>query len=184
MFELALHILDLVQNSITAGARLIEILIDIDTSSNLMTITIRDDGCGMDEALVARVLSPFGTTRTTRKVGLGIPMFMQIANMCGGEFSLNSTPGEGTVISASFQIDHIDRPPLGDIGGTMRALLIGAPETLEFLLALTGAEEPFAFDTREIREVLSGVPLDSPDVQAWMSEYLEEGLAPYKAIVN
>lgn len=179
MFELALHILDLVQNSIVAGARLIEIRIEISLGRDLLTLSISDDGRGMDEALRERVVSPFETTRTTRKVGLGIPMFKQLSEMCEGDFSLESAPGKGTRIMASFLLHHIDRPPLGDLAGTMRALLAGCPEELDFRLAMADGTEAFEFDTREIKDVLGGVPLDAPEVSVWIGEYLSEGIAPF-----
>lgn len=184
MFELSLHILDLVQNSISAGATLVVIEILVDTGRDIMTITIKDDGCGMDEALLARVTSPFATTRTTRKVGLGVPMFKQCAEMCGGTFAIHSTVGVGTELIATFGNSHVDRPPLGDIAATMQSLVLGAPDKPDFALryALDGRE--FTFDTREIRQALSGVSLGEPAVLSWIKDALDEGIQEVETASN
>lgn len=181
MNELSLHILDLVQNSISAGATLVLILIHEQPEEDLLVIEIIDDGCGMSAELLARVTSPFATTRKTRKVGLGIPMFKQCAEMCGGRFELTSTPGKGTHLTASFQRSHVDLPPLGDLAGTMLSLVIASPEKPEFVLRYTLGKECFEFDTRQIREALGGLALSSPDIVSWMRAYLEEGLDSLKA---
>jgi anti-sigma regulatory factor (Ser/Thr protein kinase) len=177
MFELALHILDLVQNSVAAGASIVIITIKIDAGADLLTISIKDDGCGMDDALKRRVTSPFATTRTTRKVGLGIPMFKQCAEMCAGRFCLKSQAGEGTELTASFRASHMDLPPLGDIKGTMLALIAGNPETPEFVLRYAQDDQAFDFDTRPIREALGGAPLAGPEIFAWLDGYLTEGIS-------
>ncbi len=176
MFELALHILDLVQNSVAAGAKLVTITVILDTASDELTISIEDDGCGMDEALLRRVESPFETTRTTRKVGLGIPMFKQCALMCGGTFRLSSEKGRGTLLTATFRASHVDLPPLGDLKGTVLTLVAGNPETPDFVLSYRVDGRAFAFDTRPIREALGGMPLAGAEVNAWLSEYLDEGI--------
>ena len=113
MPELALHILDLVQNSVSAGATRVVVTICYDTASDTLLISIEDDGKGMPPELLARVSSPFTTTRTTRKVGLGIPLFKQLAEMCGGELTLESTVGKGTRTQATFTASHMDLPPMG-----------------------------------------------------------------------
>ena len=176
MFELSLHILDLVQNSISAGATLVTIEILIDEEKNELIIVIIDDGCGMDEALLARVTSPFATTRTTRKVGLGIPMIKQSAEMCGGSFSIESAPGVGTTLRAAFEDAHVDRPPLGDLTGTMQALILGAPDKPDFVLRHVKNGSEFLFDTREVREVLGGMSLAEPAVLQWIKSAIDEGL--------
>ncbi len=177
MFELALHILDLVQNSVSAGAKLVTITVSLDTASDTLTIVISDDGCGMDEELLKRVESPFATTRTTRKVGLGIPMFKQCAQMCGGTFSIQSTKGVGTVLTATFQASHVDLPPLGDLTGTMLSLVVGSPEKPDFVLRYLADGRSFEFDTRPIREALGGMPLSGSEILSWITEYLAEGIA-------
>ena len=170
-----MHILDIVQNSISAGATKIEVLIRIDTVADRLVLEVKDDGCGMSEEMVARVTSPFTTSRTTRKVGLGIPLVKQLADMTNGCFALQSKVGEGTVLRAEFQFSHLDLPPMGDLVGTMQSLLISAPEAPEFVLTYEKDGKSFVFDTREVRAALDGLPLDLPDVVAWMRDYLKEG---------
>ena len=174
MEELSLHLLDLIQNSVKAGASLIEIIIT--EKAGLLTIELNDNGCGMSEEFLQRVESPFTTTRTTRKVGLGIPLFKQAALMAGGDFGIISRQGEGTRIKASFEIDNIDRAPMGDLAGTILGQVLSTPVTPDYLLLYAVEDASFEFDTREIRRQLEGVPLDAPDVIAWMKDYLEEGI--------
>ncbi len=176
MNELSLHILDLVQNAISAGASHIIILVEQQPEQDLLIIEIRDDGCGMSEELLQRVVSPFATTRTTRKVGLGIPMFKQGAEQCEGKFSLASRPNEGTVIRAEFRRSHVDLPPMGDLAGTMCSLLIASPEKPEFTLEYVFGKERFVFDTAEIRNALGGLPLNLPEVIEWVKGYLQQGM--------
>ena len=123
-----------------------------------------------------RVESPFTTTRTTRKVGLGIPLFKQAALMAGGDFGIISRQGEGTRIKASFEINNIDRAPMGDLAGTILGQVLSTPVTPDYRLLYAVEDASFEFDTREIRRQLEGVPLDAPDVIAWMKDYLEEGI--------
>lgn len=175
MFELSLHILDLVQNSVTAGASLI--IVTVTYRDGVLTITIEDDGCGMDQELLERVTSPFATTRTTRKVGLGIPMFKQLAEMCAGSFTITSEKGKGTRLTATFAENHVDLPPLGDLVGTFTTLINSAPEKPDFRLEYNRGDSSFAFDTREIRTALGNLPLDSPEIIGWISDYLSEGIA-------
>ena len=179
MFELALHILDIVQNSIAAQAKRVVIAIDIDETTGIVTLRITDDGFGMDEATQARVMSPFGTSRTTRKVGLGIPMLAECAGGTGGTLQLQSVLGCGTVLTATFGLHHIDRPPMGDLAETFASLTLCNPE-LDFALELskTGHEDEH-IDTRELRDALGDVPLNTPDVVAWIRESVSEASAPW-----
>ena len=174
MEELSLHLLDLIQNSVKAGASRIEIIIT--EKAGLLTIELNDNGCGMSEEFLQRVESPFTTTRTTRKVGLGIPLFKQAALMAGGDFGIISRQGEGTRIKASFEINNIDRAPMGDLAGTILGQVLSTPVTPDYRLLYAVEDASFEFDTREIRRQLEGVPLDAPDVIAWMKDYLEEGI--------
>ena len=174
MEELSLHLLDLIQNSVKAGASLIEIIIT--EKAGLLTIELNDNGCGMSEEFLQRVESPFTTTRTTRKVGLGIPLFKQAALMAGGDFGIISRQGEGTRIKASFEMNNIDRAPMGDLAGTILGQVLSTPVTPDYRLLYAVEDASFEFDTREIRRQLEGVPLDAPDVIAWMKDYLEEGI--------
>ena len=173
MQELSLNILDIAQNSIRAEARLVEISVDEDTVRDTFTITIRDDGCGMTEEQVRRVTDPFFTTRTTRKVGLGLPFFKMAAQMTGGDLTIQSQVGKGTAVTAVFGRSHIDRMPLGDIAGTM-SCLIGANPQVDFVYRHTLDGEEFVADTRQFREILGDVPLNSPEVVQFIKEYIEE----------
>ena len=175
MRELSLHILDIAKNSVKAGAGLIEIVIDENEEKNLLSIGIYDDGCGMSEEFLKTVKDPFSTTRTTRKVGMGIPLFMAAAEACGGGLSITSEVGVGTRLDVTFEHNHIDRAPLGDMAGTMQTLVSGSPE-IDFLYRHTKNGQEFVLDTREIKNILGGVPLDTPDVLAWLDGYIKEGL--------
>lgn len=175
MPELALHILDLVQNSVSAGATRVVVTIAWDTSADTLLISIEDDGKGMPPELLARVASPFTTTRTTRKVGLGIPMFKANAELTGGSFDIESEVGVGTRMTANFVLSSIDRPPLGDMPSTMVSLVVANP-AFHFHLEYAVDKEAFVFDTEEIRQVLGGVPLDTPEVLSWIEGYIQEGM--------
>lgn len=176
MRELSLHILDIIQNSIAAGAARIEICVDGDTTANLLTITITDNGKGMDAELLKKVRDPFTTTRTTRRVGLGIPMLIAASETCGGHLELESTPGKGTRISASFILDHIDRTPMGDITGTLLSVIVANPDiSFRYRQSIDGSQ--FILDTDEIHAHLEDVPLSDPAVIRWMKGYISEGIA-------
>lgn len=176
MNELSLYILDLTQNSVSAGAAHVTITIEIDSSRDVIIIVIADDGKGMDEEFLKRVTSPFTTTRTTRKVGLGIPMIKELCEACEGAFSIESTPGVGTRLHLSFRKSHIDLPPMGNLADTIAMLVSGSPVRPEFVLSYRNGGEEFVFDTSEIRAALGDVPLDTPEVVEWMRQYLLEGI--------
>lgn len=175
MEELSLHILDIAKNSVKAKATLIEIVITEDEKNNLLTIGIFDNGCGMSQEFLKTVKDPFSTTRTTRKVGMGISLFEAASVQCGGELTITSKEGVGTKVTATFEYDHIDRAPLGDMTETIKTLIWGSPE-IDFLYRHTKNGKEFCLDTREIRSVLGGVPLDTPDVLLWLDGYISEGL--------
>ena len=172
-----MHVLDIAQNSIKAGATLVTVAFDKD-EKGLLTFSVRDDGCGMSPDFLARVTDPFTTTRTTRKVGLGIPMLKQSAEMGGGSFGIESEVGAGTYIHASFDTHNIDCIPLGDICDSLLTLVVLNPEKPEFLFQASSGECSACFDTRQIREVLGGLPLNEPDIIAWMKESIEEEFKP------
>lgn len=173
MRELSLNVLDIAQNSIAAGASLTEILVKEDTAADRIVITVRDNGRGMTPEQVRKVSDPFYTTRTTRKVGMGIPLFRMAAEMAGGELRIDSRPGEGTTVTAAFVRSHIDRMPLGDMTGTVAALIRMNPDRdFRYTRGLNG--RTFTVDTRELREILGDVPLDTPEVAAWIGEYIAE----------
>ena len=180
MRELSLHILDLAQNSVEAGAR--NLLIDIDENENgYFTFSISDDGRGMTEEMVKKVRDPFVTTRLTRKVGMGIPFMDMVTSQCGGYFDIKSQPGEGTVVKAAFKADNIDRPPLGDIAGSIAVLLAGAPE-LNLVFNYKAENGAFCFDTRQVREVLGqDTDFAHPEIYRWTEEYLRQQLGALHA---
>ena len=175
MKEISLHILDIVENSVSAGAKLIEVDITVERAQDMLSVTVKDNGCGMDEAMQQAVISPFTTSRTTRKVGLGIPFFKAGAEAAGGSFYLTSRVGVGTEIGATFKISNIDRPPLGDMAETMLTLSLCNQDT-DFILDYRVDNDKFLFDTRTIRETLGGIPFTTPEVMGWMREYLIEGI--------
>ncbi len=175
MKELSLNILDITHNSIKAKAEQIEISIFERQSANLIEIMIRDDGCGMDEEFLRGVTDPFVTTRTTRKVGLGIPLFKQSAEDAGGSFSISSKIGEGTEIYASFRIDHLDRMPIGDMSSTMVSL-IQANDHIRFIYTHKTDVGEFVLNTDDLHAQLGDVPLSEPMVLNWIEEYINENL--------
>lgn len=173
MPEISLNILDVAQNSISAGAKLIEITVTANTKKDSLSITINDDGCGMTQEQVSRVMDPFYTTRTTRKVGLGIPFFQYAANATGGDFNIKSTVNVGTQVTANFVLSSIDRMPLGDMTSTMHTL-ITMNTGIDFLYTYTLDEKSFTLDTREFRNVLGDMPFDHFDVSNYIKEFLSE----------
>ena len=175
MKELSLNILDITYNSIKAGADSIEIGISESTTGNLIEIEIRDNGCGMDDEFLRRVTDPFVTTRTTRKVGLGIPLFKQSAEDAGGTFTITSKVGEGTAVYASFQLDHLDRAPIGDMGSTLVSL-IQANDQIRFIYRHKTDQGTFVLDTDELHAQLGDVPLSEPAVLSWLHAYINENL--------
>lgn len=176
MKELSLHIMDILQNSIVANATLITVEIKAQSSRDWMCISIRDNGRGMDEGLLNSVTNPFVTSRTTRKIGLGIPMFKAGAEAAGGSFQLLSKVNEGTTITAEYKISHLDRPPLGDIAETMFSTIIGNPE-IDFEFEYTFDENTYRFDTRAVKEILGhDIPINMPDVALWIKGDLYEGI--------
>ncbi len=171
--EISLNILDVAENSASAGASLIEIYLEADTKKDTLTLLIRDDGCGMTPEQLSGVEDPFFTTRSTRKVGLGVPFLKQAAESTGGSFVIESEPGRGTSDKAVFGLSHIDRMPLGDISATIKDLIICHPD-IDFLYSYKYDGNGFVLDTREFKKVLAGVPINSPEVLCYIQEYLEE----------
>lgn len=170
MKELSLNVLDIVLNSVKAKASLVTIEI---LERERLEITITDNGCGMAPEFLARVIDPFTTTRTTRKVGLGIPLFKLAAEMAGGTFQIESEVGVGTTVRATFDPHNIDCPPLGDMAGTMVTLISGYPET-DFLYRRAVGEHEFSVDTRQLREIMGEIPLSSFEVTNFVREMIEE----------
>lgn len=175
MKEISLHILDIVQNSVNAGATIIRITIKVDNLEDKLTITVEDNGHGMDEETVKKVIDPFFTSRKTRKVGLGIPLLQAAAKRCGGDFIIESQPLKGTKVRAWFINSHIDRAPLGNIYDTMIGL-IACNESIRFVYTHIFDGKDFVMDTGEITEKLGEVPITTPDVLDWIKCYLTEGI--------
>ncbi|MBI5676572.1 MAG: ATP-binding protein [Nitrospirae bacterium] len=173
MEDLSLHILDIVENSITAGASNIRIKINEDTKENLLLIEISDNGRGMDEEMLKNALDPFHTTRTTRNVGLGIPFLADAARDTGGDISIKSAKGEGTTISAAFRHDHIDRKPLGDIGKTLIVIIASNPD-IDIIFEHKKNTSEYMLDTAEIKKELDGVPINAPGVIKVIENDLKE----------
>ena len=176
MRELSMHILDLAQNSIVAGATLIEIEVIADTSADTLKITIRDNGKGMSPEFLAKVQDPFTTTRTTRRVGLGIPMFAEAARECDGGLTVESEQGKGASVEATFRLSHIDRAPLGDIASTLIALIAANPD-IDIRYRQQADAEEFILDTRDIKTELDGVPINENAVLKWIGDYIRGGFA-------
>ena len=173
MTEISLNVLDIANNSIRAGAGLIEITVQIQRDQDALTIIISDNGCGMTQEQLKQVEDPFFTTRTTRRIGLGVPFFKMAALNTGGSFKIDSTLGVGTSITAVFGLSHIDRMPLGDMNSTIHTL-ITLNTQIDFLYTYQFDGNQFTLDTREFRQILGDVPLNSPDVTAYIKDYLNE----------
>jgi len=171
MEDLSLHILDIMENSVDAQARRIEVRIDEDPDSDLLTLEILDDGKGMGARMLQKATDPFFTTRKTRRFGLGLSMISESAKATGGELTVESSPGKGTQVKATFHRSHIDMKPLGDIPQTLLTLIAGHPD-IELSYCHTIGGETFSFDTREFR----GLPLSSPQVLRRIGERIREGL--------
>lgn len=175
MTELSLNILDIAENSVKAGAPLTEITVEADSAQNLLEITIRDNGCGMTEEQVQRVTDPFYTTRTTRKVGLGVPFFKESAEAAGGSFLIESKVGVGTTVKASYELDNIDRMPMGDLTATIHTL-VTMHEEIDFLFTYRVNENEFVLDTRELREILGEISFKEYEVSNYIKDYLKENI--------
>ena len=173
MRELSLNVMDVAQNSVRANASLVGIDVKESDREDSLTISISDNGCGMTDEQVQQVIDPFFTTRTTRKVGLGVPLFKLSAEQTGGSFDIKSKVGEGTVTTASYVKSHVDMTPLGDINDTVKILIQCNPD-IDFVFTRSTDNGSFTLDTRELREVLEGVSLNTPDVLEWIAQFLEE----------
>ncbi|MDD4315812.1 MAG: ATP-binding protein [Clostridia bacterium] len=179
MRELSLHILDIVQNSIKAEADLIIIDIEADFTADRLSVTVTDDGMGMSKELLEKVTDPFTTTRKTRNVGMGLPLFKMAAEASGGEFDISSKEGMGTVVKASFGISSIDRVPLGELEETMGILLMGSPDRdfiMNYQIRTQSGLKEFNFDTREIKEELDDIPIDEYEIISSIKTYIKENI--------
>ena len=173
MTELSLNVLDIAQNSIKAKASLIKISVHIDTAADRMEIIIKDNGCGMSEEQAAKVTDPFYTTRTTRKVGLGVSFFKMAAEQTGGSFEIKSQLGIGTSVRAVFVVSSIDRMPLGNMSETIESLIV-YNTAIDFIYTYSVNGESFTLSTLEMREILGNIPLNNSEVVAYIRDFLKE----------
>jgi hypothetical protein len=176
MKELSMHILDIAQNSVTAGAKNIALTVVEDMAANVFSFEITDDGCGMSEEMLRKVRDPFTTTRTTRKVGLGIPLLEQTCLQCGGRLDLESVLGKGTRLKAAMELGNIDRPPMGDIVNSIFLLIYSHPE-IDFKYKHIYTGIVYELNTCEIREIAGDIPLNDPEIAEWLKNNISEGLA-------
>ena len=178
MRELSLHVLDLLQNSLEAGATRLDVNIEEDLTADRLTIEVRDNGRGMTPEAARQALSPFFTTRTTRHVGLGLPLLAAAADRCGGWLTLESQPGAGTTVRATLGHSHIDRAPLGNMAGTLLAFLLGGDgRPLRLCYRHRLDDETFEFDSAAIEAEVDGLPLSYPPLRDWLRDFIAEGEA-------
>jgi hypothetical protein len=173
--ELALHILDIAENSVNAGASMVRISIHENTLADRLSFSLTDNGRGMDEELINQVLDPFYTTRTTRRVGLGLPLLKAAAELCNGGLTITSTVNKGSRVSCWFQHSHIDRMPLGDLVSTMTMLLIGYPD-IHWIYRYEFNNRLFEFDDEYFKKELGAVALSEPSIISFLRGHLEEGM--------
>jgi anti-sigma regulatory factor (Ser/Thr protein kinase) len=175
LLEISLHILDIVENSTRAGAKTVSIDIIEDTERDVLSLEIRDDGSGMSEDVLRRVIDPFFTTKTVRSVGLGLPMLAQAAERADGRFIIESKGGEGTRVAADFKLSHIDRQPLGDISATLVTLVAGNKD-IDIIYRHEHNGQTYIYDTREIKKELEDIPINHVTVLNFIRSHITEGL--------
>ena len=175
MNDLSMHILDIIQNSLSAGASLIELDVWENAANNLLTITIKDNGKGMTPEQVARVTDPFFTSRTTRKVGMGLPLYRQSAEQSGGALKVESEVGAGTSVTATFGYDHVDRPPMGNLANAVVLMMSANPNHL-FRFSYTYNNQSYSINTQEINEVLDGLPIHDTQIIKMIQQIIEENM--------
>lgn len=175
MNELSLHILDICQNSIKANANLIEIIITENIEQNIFRIEIIDNGHGMNKLTLSEISDPFFTTRTTRKVGLGVSLFKMASEMANGNCIITSEVDIGTKVIATFEHNHIDRAPLGAIEDSINILILNERD-IDVLYKHIYNDKTYIFDTREIKKVLDGIPFTDYDVIMWIKNNIKEGI--------
>jgi anti-sigma regulatory factor (Ser/Thr protein kinase) len=173
MQEISLNILDIVENSVAAGASEIRIFVDEDTGSNRLSVTVEDDGKGMSPEQLKSVTDPFYTTRTTRRVGLGVPLFKMHCEMTGGSFSISSEPGKGTRVNAVFNTSHIDAMPLGNIDETI-FIIVTQHKNINIVYERTKDSGKFHLDTKELRAILGDISFKEPEIALFIKNYIRE----------
>ena len=175
MKDLSMHIMDILQNSTRAGASEVTLEVLEDASADTLTIRFIDNGCGMDAETVQKVINPFFTTRTTRKVGLGLPLLKQNTEQTGGSLDIQSEKGKGTTVTAVFGRTHLDRPPMGDLAGTI-VLTASAYPDIRFIFHYHNGETDYVFDTVEVNEALDGISIQEPEVIQYLKEMIQENI--------
>ena len=183
MRELSLHLLDIAENSVAAGALNITIRVHEDLVTDRMFLSVEDDGKGMDAETAAKIVDPFVTSRTTRKVGLGLPLLKEAAEFCNGALNIDSEPGKGTLVVVTFQHSHIDRMPLGDLASTIITLLVSSPE-IHWIFEYQVNNECFTLDDAPIKKELEGIPLTDPLVLGYLRELVNQGVARMQPILS
>ena len=175
MKDLSMHIMDILQNSTRAGATEVTLEVLEDAAADTLTIRFIDNGCGMDAETVQKVINPFFTTRTTRKVGLGLPLLKQNTEQTGGSLDIQSEKGKGTTVTAVFGRSHLDRPPMGDLAGTI-VLTASAYPDIRFIFHYHNGETDYVFDTVEVNEALNGISIQEPEVIQYLKEMIQENI--------
>lgn len=179
--DLAAHVLDIAENSVRAGATKVDVEVTENEYGDKMTFSVEDNGKGMSADFIAKVTDPFTTTRTTRRVGMGLPFLKQSAELCGGGLEIKSKVGKGTKTTASFALSSVDRPPMGDMPGTVMTLIMGSPKIHWIYKHKTNSGE-FVIDTDELLEALDGdrEMLRTAEVGIWIRDAVKEGLDSIK----
>lgn len=175
MRELSMHLMDIIENSIKAKADLVKVTIEENKDQDVLRLVIEDNGVGMDKEFLERVFDPFTTTRTTRKVGLGLPLLKAAAQRCEGDVKITSALNKGTKVEFHSKYYHIDRAPMGNLVKTFTALIVGNPE-IDFQYTHITPKGKYVLDTRQIKEVLDGVNISHPRVIDWIEKNIQEGL--------
>ncbi|NLM52262.1 MAG: ATP-binding protein [Firmicutes bacterium] len=175
MRDISLHLLDILQNSLTAKATKISIHVGALPSQDLLYLTVTDNGSGMEAELLRRVFDPFVTTRKTRPVGLGLPLLKEAAKRSGGDLIIESVKGRGTKLKATFGLSHIDRPPLGDIADTVVMVVTAHPD-LDLAVCFSNQTASRELQLAEIRKHLGDIPLNHAEVLNWIKDYLTDSL--------
>jgi len=180
MKELAMHVYDLMENSTAAGSKDVTLTIRDSLADNDFHFTIVDNGKGMSPEFLARVTDPYTTSRTTRKVGLGLPLIKMNTENCGGGMKLTSALGRGTTLEFWFQHDHWDRPPMGDLTGTL-VMLVSQHEDIHFVIRYVTDRGEYTFDTDEVREALGGMTMNNVEIIGMLKEMVSENLRDIEA---
>lgn len=171
MKDLSMHVMDIAENSVRAGATEVEVCLVF--SGETLEMTIRDNGCGMDAEMVKKITDPYTTSRTTRKVGLGLPFLKMNAEQTGGSIEVESEPGRGTMVKAKFFTSNIDCIPMGDLASTLSLLMTGNPE-VNVIVKIERNEEVFEVSSKEINDILDGIPISHPKVGVFIKNMLKE----------